>query len=212
MLPGDTFEFIPFVWSLRVELAFYACAAAALFAYGHTGDRGRQAVGCLLAAGLSISLAFAVRGQPGLLSCAPMFLVGVALCLAFRQGGWLRVLFLAGTLPVAAAGFATWSQHGHHILDLQLPLAAILLAVLAVLATARAGAWHVLDRKLGDLSYPLYLNHYVVGILLTDLCSWRGLAVYGGGLVLSILLAAIMAALVDTHLAALRDRLRHAVL
>ncbi len=205
---GDGFEFIPFTWSLRVEMAFYGVAFAALAAAGWTGRPKSVLGGCVLA-GLAASALWLVRDRPGLLSCAPMFLLGVALCLSMRRGGWVRGVFVAVALPLAGLGFASWGQHGHPAAAIQVPLLAALLLLFIVLAEAPGGRWRRLDRRLGDLSYPLYLTHYAVGIAITGLWAQRGLAVFGVGVCVSVGVAAGMAGLVDGRLVRLRNRVRH---
>ena len=204
----DAFEFIPFAWSLRMEMAFYAASLGAILAGLWFGGGSRWVIGASLAGGLLASLWFLRLQRPGSLSCAPMFLTGVALCVALRRGGGLRALFLAVALPTAGLGFTSWAQHGHPILVRQGAILLLLLALLTVLATRKAGRWQSLDKCLGDLSYPLYLNHYVVGILLSDLFVRRGLGIYAAALGLSVGLAAVMDRLVDSKLIVLRDRVR----
>jgi peptidoglycan/LPS O-acetylase OafA/YrhL len=200
----DSFEFIPFAWSLRMEVAFYAAVTLILLA-------PRRAVGFWLAAAWLASVVFLLQGRPGLLSCAPMFLLGVAVCLVVRGYGWLARVFFVAVLPLSAWGFASWGQHGHPVLAWQFEALAALLLMFAVLAAARSPAWfHAVDRFLGDLSYPLYLNHYAVGLVLTCAAGAGSAAFYGLGLLTSVLLAAAMAALVDGRFAAVRDRVRRA--
>ncbi len=206
----DAFEFIPFAWSLRMEMAFYGAALGAILAGLWLGGRSRPIVAASLAAGLVASLWFLRLQRPGLLSCAPMFLTGVAVCLALRRGGLLRWAFVAAALPVAGLGFTSWGQHGHPSLLRQAVLLVGLLAVFAILAERPAGPWRAWDKRLGDLSYPLYLNHYVVGIVLTDVFMARGVAIYAAGVGLSVALAALMGGMVDRPLIALRARVRRA--
>ena len=206
----DAFEFIPFAWSLRMEMAFYAAALAAILAGLWLGGRSKPVIGACLAAGLVTSLWFLRLQRPGLLSCAPMFLTGVAVCLALRRGGLLRWGFVAAAVPVAALGFTSWGQHGHPLLLRQGALLVLLLAVFLVLAARPAGRWRGLDKRLGDLSYPLYLNHYVVGIVLTDVFAARGLGIYAAAVCLSVGLAGVMGGIVDQPLIALRNRVRRA--
>jgi peptidoglycan/LPS O-acetylase OafA/YrhL len=208
---GDPFEFIPFAWSLRVEMAFYAGAWATILVAGRT-RWPHLTIGAVLAGALAVSLASFRGGQPSILSCLPMFLVGVAFCVLMRRPARTSCAFMAAALPVACLGFASWGQHGHPDLAMQLAVLSGLVAVFAVLADRPAGWWHAADRRLGDLSYPLYLNHYVVGIGLTGLCAARGPAVYVAGVVLSIGLAAAMGALVDGRLVAFRNRVRRVAL
>jgi peptidoglycan/LPS O-acetylase OafA/YrhL len=212
LIPGvhvlwpDNFEFIPFAWSLRMEMAFYAAATLLLLA-------PRRTRAFWLVAALAASVAFLLQGRPGILSCAPMFLLGVAVCLVGRRFGWKARGFFLAVLPVAAWGFASWGQHGHPVLVWQFEALTALLLAFAMLAAARSPAWlHGIDRFLGDLSYPLYLNHYAVGLVLTCCTGVRSGALYGAGLLLSVLLSAAMAALVDGRLAGLRNRVRRAAL
>jgi peptidoglycan/LPS O-acetylase OafA/YrhL len=204
----DAFEFIPFAWSLRMEMAFYAAALCAILAGLRLGGRSRPVIGLSLAAGLLASLWFLRLQRPGLLSCAPMFLAGVALCLALRRGGALRWGLVAAAVPAAALGFTSWGQHGHPLLMRQGVVLAMLLGLFVLLARGEAGRWLRLDKRLGDLSYPLYLNHYVVGIVLSDLFVTRGLGIYALAILLSVGLAALMGGIVDRPLVALRNRVR----
>jgi peptidoglycan/LPS O-acetylase OafA/YrhL len=210
--PGDSFEFIPYAWSLRVEMAFYVVTALVVMAAGWSARRAilnfRTAIGVSLLAALGVSVWFQHLHRPGLLSCAPMFLAGIALCLVLTRRGVLRCLFLAMVLPAAWLGFASWRQHGHPMLPMQFLAVGLLFAIFALLAGQPAGRWQRLDRRLGDLSYPLYLNHYVVGIAVTDLCPVRNVAVYLASIGASVLLAAMMGGVVDGRLTGLRRRVR----
>jgi peptidoglycan/LPS O-acetylase OafA/YrhL len=139
-----------------------------------------------------------------------MFLVGVSLFFFQARPGRSRAGLLLVSTALAAAGFVSWRQHGAPILPLQLPLLAILLALFAWLVTPRlaAGRRKRLDRRLGDLSYPLYLNHYVVGILATSLAPRASLGLYAGAVVVAVLLAVCAERLVDRPLRRVRDRIR----
>jgi peptidoglycan/LPS O-acetylase OafA/YrhL len=209
--PGDPFEFIPFAWSLRVEMAFYAASWATMLLAARMRSP-RVTIRLVLVGALAISVIGLGGGQPSIVSCLPMFLAGVGCCLVMRRQGRAAYVFVAAALPMAGLGFASWIQHGHPDLAMQLALLSGLVALFAVLAERPAGGWHKVDRRLGDLSYPLYLNHYVVGIGLTGLCPWRGPAVCVAGVGLSIALAAAMSALVDGRLVAFRNRIRHVAL
>jgi peptidoglycan/LPS O-acetylase OafA/YrhL len=201
---GDNFEFIPFAWSLRMEMAFYVAVTLGVWA-------GRGGVIAALVAALIGSAVFLLQGRPGLLSCAPMFLLGTALCLALRAGGMGRWLYLAAVVPVAGWGFASWGQHGHPVLPVQFLLLALLLAAFAVLAASEGSRrWRALDRRLGDLSYPLYLNHYGVAIACASSGFSPSLTLYATGALAALVLAVLMAGLVDSRFATLRDRIRAA--
>lgn len=202
---ADPFEFIPFAWSLRAEMAFYAALAAVLLLAGRAGRALVPA--CMI--GVLAGCALLLRpGHPSLLSCAPMFLLGAGFYLARRGAAGARRVFWVLCLPVAGLGFASWVQHGHPYLTAQLALCGALLLLAAWLARrrvpARLAAW---DRVLGDLSYPLYLNHYAVGLVFTALLP-RGAAAYAAGLAVSVLVAWAMMRAVDRPMRRLRDRVR----
>ena len=210
LLPDDPFEFIPFAWSLRLEMAFYLAVTATLLA---ACAGVRRAIPAALVLALAASLGFLALRRPGLLSTAPMFVAGVALYLAQVKPGGGRRLLLAVSVLAASGGFASFGQHGHPVLAAQLGVLAVLAALFAGLTRRRAPeGWGRLDRRLGDLSYPLYLNHYAAGIALTDLTTIRGPVIYCGGLCLSIALAALMASAVDLPLRSLRDRVRGVII
>jgi len=205
---GQDFEFIPFVWTLRMEIAFYLAAACTMAVAWRVG--ARWPVGVALAAGLAASAAFLLlAGRPGALSTAPMFLVGVCVFLLQARPGAGRAILLLATAALAAAGFVSWRQHGAPVLAWQVPALGALMAVFAWLVTRRAtGRPRAIDRRLGDLSYPLYLNHYVVGVVATSLAPRLGVAVYAGAVVLAVGLAMAAEILVDRNLRGWRDRIR----
>ncbi len=198
---AEDFEFIPFVWTLRVEMAFYLAAAALLWAAPRLAPWA-------VAATLAASAIFLTHGQPGLLSTVPMFLVGVAWW-ARPHRGWLACL--AVSVVLAGIGFASWRQHFFPVLPVQLALTLGLATLAAGLSRhAMPPAWRAWDRRLGDLSYPLYLNHYALGILLSSLTSARGWPIYAAGMVASVGLAWVMGQGVDRRLQAWRTRIRGA--
>jgi peptidoglycan/LPS O-acetylase OafA/YrhL len=206
---GQDFEFIPFVWTLRMEVAFYLVTAGTLAATVKLRAEWPRATA--IVAGLLISAAFLqLSSKPGALSTAPMFLVGVSMFLFQARPGRSRAVVLLVSIVLAAAGFVSWRQHGAPVMALQVPLLAMLLALFAWLVSRRltAGPRKRLDRRLGDLSYPLYLNHYAVGVLATSLAPRPSLALYAGGVMAAVLLAACAERLVDRPLRRARDRIR----
>jgi peptidoglycan/LPS O-acetylase OafA/YrhL len=205
---GQDFEFVPYVWSLRLEMAFYVGAAITMAAAWRIGALWpvSLAIGLALAASASF-LAFSHR--PGALSAAPMFLVGVALFLHDARPGIGRAALVGVAAAIAGAGFISWRQHGAPWLAVQLPVLGALAALLAwLLGRGAQGARKAVDRRLGDLSYPLYLNHYAVGIAMGSLAPALGWGLFAVALVLSLLLAAVAERLVEHPMRAIRDRIR----
>lgn len=203
---GQDFEFLPFVWSLRMEVAFYLACGAVLACARRWGD---WLVSAGFVLGLAASGAFLTLGRPGLLSTAPMFLLGVALYGAEQRWCLRNGLALCAAGLLALLGFASWRQHGAPLLWAQLVLLCALLCLFAWLARQRVdGRGRLLDRNLGDLSYSLYLNHYTVGLALCGVFAARGLALYAAGCAGGLVLAFAMARLVEAPLVRLRNRVR----
>jgi peptidoglycan/LPS O-acetylase OafA/YrhL len=207
IIAGQDFEFIPFAWSLRVEIAFYIAAFLTLLVANKLGRK--FLVPLILLAAWLVCAAFLVRLRPGLLSSGPMFLLGIATCLHLRVGTRPTMFYAIACLPLMGLGFASYGQRGSPIFGLQLLLVAVLLMVLLCLLRLPTCPWPKgVDRALGALSYPLYLNHYIVGIALYDLVPLRGPALYVGGIAMSVGLAWVMASAVDPAFNAIRARTR----
>lgn len=207
---GGGFEFIPFTWSLRAEMAFYGALAVALWAARRWAARrwGAWLLPGLCCLVLGAGFLLLRPARPSLLSCAPMFLLGAAWWLVLRRRSRAHLALLAASVLAFALGFASWRQHGHPVLAAQGALLAPLLLLAGWLASRPVSArWQRGDRVLGDLSYPLYLNHYAVGLLCTGLEA-PGAAIYAAGLAASILLAAAMGRLVDGAMRPWRQRVR----
>jgi len=210
-LAGVDFEFIPFVWTLRVEMAFYGAALAALVLANKFAKR--QVIEKLLVLALLACGLFLLQGRPGLLSCGPMFLLGVSGCLLLHRFEMRRLALTAACLVMTGPGFASYVQHGTPMLGLQLALIFMLLGVMAWFVLRPVRPWpKAWDRRLGDLSYPLYLNHYVVGIFLYDTTRLRGPGIFAVGVVVSVALAWLMSRAIEAPLKGLRAQVRLAVL
>jgi len=210
-LAGMDFEFIPFVWTLRVEMAFYVAALLALVLANRFSKW--PVIHTLLMLALLACGLFLLERRPGLLSCGPMFLLGVSGCLLRHRFKTRRLVFTAACLVLTGFGFASYVQHGTPVLSLQLTLIFMLLAVMALLVLRPACPWpKAWDRRLGDLSYPLYLNHYIVGIVVYDTTKLRGAGIFAVGVVVSVALAWLMARAIEAPLKGLRAQVRLAVL
>ena len=205
---GQDFEFIPFVWTLRLEVAFYLAVAAVVGACVYL--RAAWPIGAGMVAGIVASAAFLVLARrPGILDTVPMFLVGGSLFLLERRPGWCRAAMLLVSLIIAAAGFAAWRQHGEPVLAWQFPLLGVLIGLFTYLATRRQGLLpRGVDGWLGELSYPLYLNHYVAGIVAGSLGAGLGFRLYVAAVAGAVVIAIGSSRVVDRRLRPLRDRIR----
>lgn len=164
---GDAFRpqyrFIPYTWAIRVELQFYALLFFGLvFArwFGLRRVLTTLAVlailgGCAYHAGLKI----------GALRFQPYFALGGTLY--FALSGNRR----AAALAIMAGGLCLYDfsqapsvgQVRPWFVQYGLLLGTVF--VMCALFRVRARGFKAWDKRLGDLSYPLYLNQYVVIIV-----------------------------------------------
>jgi peptidoglycan/LPS O-acetylase OafA/YrhL len=105
---------------------------------------------------------------------------------------------------------------GHHIVvptasqdvPAELVLLAVLLGLMALLAFARFSGMRRADRYLGNLTYPLYLYHEDVLVLLLIVTAGYSYGVFLAGMGLSLLVAALAYATLDPLVNRWRDRVR----
>lgn len=210
-------RYVSHVWSVAVEIQFYL-AAATLFWAVDRGQAERFLVPVLLVAALAgYALVVATDGYHrfyGGLQYAPFFALGAAVY-ATRQRLMPRAL---GWAVIALCFALSLSIYDHYIGEVwvtnpyrpaALTLFAALSALFGWLAFRRCeGRVAIMDKKLGDLTYPLYLCHYpVLGVL-----SLSGLM---GGLesmplfvAVSLGMSWLLLLLSDRPIHFLRDRVR----
>ena len=220
---GQDFSFIPFAWTLRVEFAFYGAAFATGWLMARRVAGGLAWRRAIVAAALGAAyLTFAVfawrhrgvaGGSVGLqVICVPFFAFGLCLFFYARRPCRVSLLHLALVSAGVIVGFTFWGQRGHPVLAYQLPLLCGLFGILAWLSRVGTVPDHVRrwDRRLGELSYPLYVSHGVVLSVLAGLFVQRGALPYGASVVAALALAAGLHRAVEQPLRAIRTDLRGA--
>jgi len=142
--------------------------------------------------------------------CVPFFAFGVGCFLVNRRRDALAWSHLAAVGALVPVAFTYWGQRGHPVLAFQLPLVCGLFAVLALLTFAPRlpKRLQAIDRRLGTLSYPLYIGHGIVLVALTSLFDQRGWPLYFCGIAASLALAACLHECAERPIKVLRDRLR----
>ncbi len=214
---GQDFSFIPFAWTLRVEFAFYlaAFAMAWLLARSPRPAVRRRLAGAAFITAYALFALFLWHHDPASgggrqILNIPFFAFGVCAYLLQRrptQTARLKLLFAAACVPVA---FVLCGERGHPILAWQLPLLCVLFAALLILGRAPAPKLSLRDwdKRLGSLSYPLYIGHGVVLSVLASQWPARGLLPYLVALGCSVGLAWVLNVAVETPLVGLRNRVR----
>ncbi|MBL6457135.1 acyltransferase [Belnapia sp. T6] len=176
VLPGvgqDDLALIPYVWALRVEVLFYAVVALALGA----GILGRTEA-CAAALFLSMfGYALACIGMaPPILQYGPYFILGTISYFAEtrRLKRYYFAIFVVYLIclwtcvTINMPDFYRGKALSLVQLSSQAALFSALIASVLLLAHMRpSGRLKRWDRDLGDLSYPLYLQHFVILILVS---------------------------------------------
>jgi peptidoglycan/LPS O-acetylase OafA/YrhL len=160
-----------------------------------------------------------VRFVQGELTFAPYFLLGACLYDA-TLGAWPAGLEAIPCFIAMALHFIKYTQ-GRMPLDAALDnlwvatvwfptaMVALLPGVIIVLSRVHPGQrFHSVDKWLGDLSYPIYLNHYAVLIVIASSQPSPSWAVMGFAIVGTALLSWLASQLVETPLQPVRDRIR----
>lgn len=114
----------------------------------------------------------------------------------------------------AMLAFTYWGQRGHPRVEVQFPILCGLFCSLILLSRvdclpARLAGW---DRRLGELSYPLYISHGIALTLTASLLRTRGLLPYAATVALALALAVALHVIVEQPMRGWRDRLRGAPL
>jgi peptidoglycan/LPS O-acetylase OafA/YrhL len=207
---------VPQAWTLGVELCFYLIAPFVL--------RSTRSIVALFIASLALRAVLLYAGvaqtDPWTYRFFPLelalFLAG-ALSHRMLLPVWQRMSIRVRYLPeFATALFAIYALFhfsvtiNHNVRD------ALALAVftgilpLAFIYQAR----HRLDKKIGQLSYPIYISHSVAILLVHEATDWLKitdtLAISALNVLLSLLLAGLLWRLVDSRIDKVRERVKAA--
>jgi peptidoglycan/LPS O-acetylase OafA/YrhL len=213
---------IPIVWAVRVELLFYGVFFAALLVSRLAGlplGRVLAALGtiALAAAGLAFDASAGTAAAD-----APFFVLGVAAHrLLTRDPGPDAATLAAGALAMGALALClvrlaaldpvvagTLHLRAHAV---EIGLFIGLLTLFANLALVRLPARGVVaraDRRFGELTYPLYLNHMAVVSLAAAATVAPTPALFLLAMALAIGFSWLVAAPTEPVIARLRDRIR----
>lgn len=211
------YGFVSYYWAILIEVDFYLIAFLIVLIGGFLKSKFKPLVALAIAGFLAAHFIHEyIRPIRAELHYAPYFTLGVCIY-AWRTGFKPAGLGIVLSAVAAAAAFALTleiapvagsSDHRGIKAALAVGGLAVFCFAIFLLSDIKAkGALRSIDRRFGDLSYPIYLNHYVVLTALYSLgiASWPALLIFTAG---SIILAWIAAATVELPLRHLRDVVR----
>ncbi|WP_395331518.1 acyltransferase [Novosphingobium sp. BL-8H] len=214
----------PATWAITCELAFYLLISLGL-------SRSRRATLAWLGLSLAYSVLTIFSGDSGALAYLAIpggslpFCIG-ALLYHYRdeigvriagRGPQLACLALGAITLVIAVRIAARILWGPSVVD---AIALILTGPIMLLAIAplAVGNWTPvplgIDKRLGDLSYPIYISHWIVGLVIAWMLDWQGehlwqrLSLCALTLPISMAFGLLSAATIDPQIEHLRARIR----
>ena len=196
-----SFDFVDIIWAVRIEMVFYFAVFFVLLI------QNRQRLPALvpyalIALGLATVLIARQFGF-GFFFCFGVLLydyrrypVGLALC----------------TLGMSLYFFMFPSQIYPYDLRVVLMQYSILVALIAAMTWLAFGTGNRrgVDQACGELSYPLYIHHQNILVLMISLTTGYSYPVFATGIVLSLLASYGLMRLVDPAVNRLRDGIRGA--
>ncbi|HTE42457.1 MAG TPA: acyltransferase family protein, partial [Steroidobacteraceae bacterium] len=213
-----TYPFVRYAWAVAIELLFYyGMALVALIALRYMRPANRAAfrwsAAALLGTAAFLIYALSSNGYP--LQWAPYFVLGVSLyhhaTTVGAQRTWALVAILASLVFINWHAYEYIGRNPRAEAEWALLILDVLIAVLYFLSrVSLARRWIRMDQFLGDLTYPLYLNHYLVGIVFLSLVpsNARSPALFVGSLVAATLFAYVAMQLSEPFTRRLRASIR----
>jgi peptidoglycan/LPS O-acetylase OafA/YrhL len=213
------YVFVRFAWAVMVEILFYLTAFGCFCAAALLPNLRTSIYGGVVAGALALHVAndywypifdvltfapyFALGVcLYGMVSGSRIAIVGTVLSLAEMILHYLR--YAQGRLGLAEAfNAATLPVMESLCVMALMPALIIILSRMSVGRKART-----VDRRLGDLSYPMYLTHYTVLVLMASLTTTQGWSAFIVTLVGSVCLSWLVALTVETPLRSIRNRIR----
>ncbi|MCD0416171.1 acyltransferase [Rubrivivax sp. JA1024] len=221
----EWYYFVRFAWAIFVEFAFYLYVTACMLAWPIFRRVLSLTVYVSLCAAAAIAIHLAneyVRHLHDTFHHVPYFVLGVAFYAVVTRtrtaAGWLFMIvgyilvglhfarYTQGQVPASE----DWQTH-LFAAEVLTPWCAMMLIplLMLVLATRHPSSGVIeVDRKIGDLTYPLYLNHYAVLVAAYSLLPSQSFWTQATAVIASLIVSIIMKRIVEQPLVAIRNRLR----
>lgn len=213
-LPGaGSYLVISAAWAVVIECQFYLIAAL-VATIGHKTRRVELVVGGALIFGLLGYLFVWWTGSQtrffGALQFAPLFVLGCVLYAATTKSGKLLWIMMGISALLSVHAFQTYVARGgatHGFLGATVLFVGLLLALWGLTRTSAAPRFITVDRRLGDLTYAIYLVHSPI-VALAVLLGFNGAFAVSFVIVVSLLGAWFIHRFAEAPVTVLRDRFR----
>lgn len=215
-LPPNELRWVSVVWAVSVELRFYFAAAMVDYVDQLTSRRGLLKSGQLIgAAGAGFLMLYVYAWSTDLvqhpvLRHAPFFVLGFAYYrwLCYRGIGSLLIGLVA--MLMVFHSYAAYSSPSPttnvQLTTLAFAASVVLLGGLA-LVPGVPQRWESIDKRLGDITYALYLVHWPV-VYAVSRSSIEGPAGFMVVLTVSVTLSIILVSTVEKSIMRWRDTIR----
>jgi peptidoglycan/LPS O-acetylase OafA/YrhL len=210
------YTFLPIAWAVRVEMAFYLVVFFCLFALSvmpasRRPSFGAMAVGALVL--LSPAFMLAVGGRlPPVFGFLPYFGFGGGLYFAVQRRHAGVVVVLA-SVPAMIWQFLSLPRYHptlgfERAVGAEMTLLGLLIAAMTILAFSAFSGFGAEDRLAGKLTYPIYMYHGCMLIVVASLFPDPGYVTLVVGMLASIALSVVMSRLIDPVVDRYRDKMR----
>jgi peptidoglycan/LPS O-acetylase OafA/YrhL len=213
LAPPGAFMWISVIWAVGIELRFYVLAAAIDLTTRRLAARGVSAtltlgIAAALALGLYVYTTAADFARLATFRHAPFFVLGMAYYFWLVGSSRSAATALLASAPLTAHSYWTYNEAGGGAPIATAAVFATSVALFCILATIRVSSIiERMDKRLGDLSYALYLVHWPIVYAVTEL----GLSAPAAFLLIlaaSLAAAAVLVTTIERPILVLRDRIR----
>jgi len=207
--PANSYSFVRYIWAVEVEFYFYLMCALLCIAYVRFRPTATQAIAfAAVVAVLSVLAHMTGRRTLWVFAMLPYFAVGVFLYWIAVQRASLAFVGLAVATILTLAHFYSFTGRSAYSIGSWVILAAIAASVIPLWGTRVSAAAKTIDQKVGDLSYPLYLNHFVIVTAFYQHWPWRNLSAILICIATAVIVSYIANEIVEPLTKSVRDRLR----
>ena len=215
-----SYRFVPIAWAVQVEIYFYLVIFACLL-LGRTALRHRKdGFGTATALATALFLPFyalaVLHALPPTLGFVPYFTYGAGLYFSLkgcRPGRWIALASIPGMAWHFLSLPARHPELGYERAVFgQAVMLGLLVLAMTILARRRFPRFRRADGLIGGLTYPLYMHHYIILILVTSASASPTYSTFAFGMLASIAFSLAMARTIDPLIDRWRDRVRGAQL